>query len=51
MIKLLKYGNTNTYYIGGEEGVLIDTDYAGTLPASDCQKSPLISKEIEGFLV
>ena len=33
MIKLLKYGNTNTYYIGGEEGVLIDTDYAGTLPA------------------
>ena len=33
MIKLLKYGNTNTYYIGGDEGLLIDTDYAGTLPA------------------
>lgn len=26
----LKYGNTNTYFIGG---LLIDTDYAGTLPA------------------
>ena len=33
MIKL-KYGNTNTFYIpctGG--GLLVDTDYAGTLPA------------------
>lgn len=29
MIKL-KYGNTNTYFIGG---LLIDTDYAGTLPS------------------
>lgn len=29
MIKL-KYGNTNTFYING---LLIDTDYAGTLPA------------------
>lgn len=29
MIKL-KYGNTNTFYLSG---LLIDTDYAGTLPA------------------
>ena len=33
MIKL-KYGNTNTFFIRGDHGgLLIDTDYAGTLPA------------------
>ena len=33
MIKL-KYGNTNTFFIqGNNNGLLIDTDYAGTLPA------------------
>ena len=33
MIKI-KYGNTNTFYIPGlKGGLLIDTDYAGTLPA------------------
>ena len=33
MIKL-KYGNTNTFFIqGSNNGLLIDTDYAGTLPA------------------
>lgn len=33
MIKL-KYGNTNTFLLRGESGtLLIDTDYAGTLPA------------------
>ena len=32
MIKL-RYGNTNTFYIPGEKGgLLIDTDWAGTLP-------------------
>lgn len=34
MIRKLKYGNTNTFFIretGG--GLLIDTDFAGTLPA------------------
>lgn len=32
MIQLLKYGNTNCYYIKGEKGsILIDTDWAGTL--------------------
>lgn len=31
---LLKYGNTNTYYIPGNgSGLLVDTDYAGTFPA------------------
>ena len=30
----LKYGNTNTFFIKGDQGgLLIDTDYAGTLPA------------------
>ena len=31
---LLKYGNTNTFYVLGKSGgLLIDTDYAGTLQA------------------
>jgi hypothetical protein len=30
MITRLKYGNTNTYFVNG---LLIDIDYAGTLPA------------------
>ncbi len=30
----LKYGNTNTYFLPGTAGgLLVDTDYAGTLPA------------------
>ena len=33
MITRLKYGNTNTFLIRGESGkLLVDTDYAGTLP-------------------
>ena len=33
MVKL-KYGNTNTFFISvNKSGLLIDTDYAGTLPA------------------
>lgn len=33
MVKRLKYGNTNTFFIkSGDEGLLIDTDWAGTLP-------------------
>lgn len=32
MVKL-KYGNTNTFFISGNKGgLLVDTDYAGTLP-------------------
>lgn len=34
MITKLKYGNTNTYFVHGiDGGLLIDTDYAGTMPA------------------
>ena len=33
-MKKLKYGNTNTFFIPGScGGLLVDTDYAGTLPA------------------
>jgi len=32
MMKLLKYGNTNCFYIKGKNGsILVDTDWAGTL--------------------
>ena len=34
MIIKLKYGNTNTYFVHGiNGGLLIDTDYAGTMQA------------------
>ena len=34
MVTKLRYGNTNTFLIKGSlANVLIDTDYAGTLPA------------------
>lgn len=34
MVSKLKYGNTNTFLVQGENGyLLIDTGYAGTLPA------------------
>lgn len=34
MLYKLKYGNTNTFLIRGTDGnLLVDTDYAGTLPA------------------
>ena len=33
MVTKLKYGNTNTFFIRGTAGnLLVDTDYAGTLP-------------------
>ncbi len=33
MVSRLKYGNTNTFFIRGTTGnLLVDTDYAGTLP-------------------
>ena len=33
MVSVLRYGNTNTYFIRGTEGgILVDTDWAGTLP-------------------
>lgn len=34
MVSKLKYGGTNTFLVRGESGyLLVDTDYAGTLPA------------------
>ena len=34
MIQLLKYGNTNSYYIKGKKGsILVVTDWAGSLQA------------------
>lgn len=34
MVTRLRYGNTNTYFVRGTGGgLLVDTDYAGTLPA------------------
>ncbi len=34
MTTKLKYGNTNTFFVPGTNGgLLVDTDYAGTLPA------------------
>ncbi|MBR0374632.1 MAG: MBL fold metallo-hydrolase [Mogibacterium sp.] len=34
MVQKLRYGNTNAFFIKGETGgLLVDTDYAGTLPA------------------
>lgn len=33
MISKLRYGNTNTFFIRGTSGLLIDTDLPGTLPA------------------
>lgn len=33
MIKILRYGNTNTFFIkNASDGLLIDTDWAGTFP-------------------
>ncbi len=33
MIVKLKYGNTNTFFLNANSGILIDTDIYGTLPA------------------
>ena len=44
-MKKLKYGNTNTFYLNG---LLIDTDYAGTLPAfyKALKQNGLVVKDI-----
>ena len=52
MIKI-KYGNTNTFYIPGlHGGFLIDTDYAGTMPAfyKEIKKNEIRVKDIEYVL-
>ena len=48
MIKL-RYGNTNTFFI---DGLLVDTDYAGTLPAfyREIKKNGIGIKDIEYIL-
>lgn len=49
MIVKLKYGNTNTYFING---LLIDTDYAGTLPAfyKEIKKNSITVTDIKYIL-
>lgn len=49
MITKLKYGNTNTYFI---DGLLIDTDYAGTLPAfyREIKKNGIVVTDIKYIL-
>ena len=52
-MKKIKYGNTNTFYIPGMgSGLLIDTDYAGTLPAfyKEIKKNGIRVKDIEYVL-
>ena len=46
----LRYGNTNTFFIRGSRGgLLIDTDYAGTLPAfyKALKQNRLAVKDVE----
>ena len=50
----LKYGNTNTFFIRGDNtGLLFDTDYAGTLPAfyKTIKQNGIAVKDIEYILV
>lgn len=49
MITKLKYGNTNTYFVNG---LLIDTDYAGTLSAffKEIKKNGISSADIKYVL-
>ena len=52
MIKLLKYGNTNCYYIEGKNGsVLLDTDWAGTLQLFYSKIKELNIKSIDYHLI
>ena len=52
MIQLLKYGNTNCYYIKGNNGsILIDTDWAGTLPLFYKKIKELNIKNIDYLLI
>ena len=44
MVYTLRYGNTNTFFI--EKGLLIDTDFAGTLSAFF---QAIKSKDIKSF--
>lgn len=49
----LRYGNTNTYFVRGtNDGLLVDTDYAGTLPLfyKALKKNALSMEEITYLL-
>ena len=53
MVTKLKYGNTNTYFIRGAKGsILLDTDYAGTLPMfyKEIKKNGISLKDITYIL-
>lgn len=52
MIQLLKYGNTNCYYIEGKNGsLLVDTDWAGTLQLFYSKIKELNIKKIDYLLI
>ena len=52
MIQLVKYGNTNCYYIEGKNGsVLVDTDWAGTLQLFYSKIKELNIKSIDYLLI
>ncbi len=52
MIQLLKYGNTNCYYIEGKNGsLLVDTDWAGTLQLFYSKIKELNIKNIDYLLI
>lgn len=52
MIQLLKYGNTNCYYIKGKNGsLLVDTDWAGTLQAFYRKMKELNIEKIDYLLI
>ncbi len=48
----LKYGNTNTFFLRGKDGVLIDTDMPGTLPAfyKEIKRNDISIKDI-GYVI
>jgi len=53
MVTKLKYGNTNTYFIrGAKGGILLDTDYAGTLQmfCKEIKKNGISLKDITYIL-
>ena len=53
MVAKLKYGNTNTYFIRGTRGgILLDTDYAGTLQMfyKEIKKNGISLKDITYIL-
>ena len=53
MVTKLKYGNTNTYFIrGAKGGILLDTDYAGTLQMfyKEIKKNGISLKDITYIL-